>query len=109
MVLDPSSSLLRSYLGQAFVEELRDQAAARQLAIAKDLDPTDPTPWTYDAIRLQLTNRPVEALRNIERSIDLNENRADFRSPLLLQQDLAARGASLAASTRIWALASRCP
>jgi tetratricopeptide (TPR) repeat protein len=93
--LDPSSSLLRSYLGQAYVEELRDEAGARQLAIAKDLDPGDPSPWSYDAIRLQLANRPVEALRNIERSIELNQNRAPFRSPLLLQQDLAARGASL--------------
>ena len=95
VALDPSSSLLRSYLGEAYVEELRDSAAARQFAIAKSLDPTDPTPWSFDAIRLQLANRPVEALRNIERSIELNDNRGRFRSPLLQQQDLAARGASL--------------
>lgn len=92
---DPSSSLLRSYLGKAYFEERRDQPAAKQLAIAKALDPKDPTPWFYDAIRKQLGNRPVEALRDLERSIALNDNRAPFRSRLLLDQDAAARGVSL--------------
>ena len=40
-------------------------------------------------------NRPVEALRSLERSIELNDNRAVYRSRLLLDEDLAARGASL--------------
>ena len=64
--------------------------------IAKELDPNDPTPWLYNAIRLQSENRPVEALRNIEKSIELNDNRAVYRSRELLDQDRAARGASLA-------------
>ena len=59
---------------------------AEQFAIAKELDPNDPTPWFYDAIRLQTENRPVEALRNIERSIELNDNRAVYRSRLLLDR-----------------------
>ncbi len=70
--------------------------AAQQFAISKELDPNDPTPWLYDAIRLQSENRPVEALRNIEKSIELNDNRAVYRSRELLDQDRAARGASLA-------------
>ena len=70
--------------------------AAEQFAIAKELDPNDPTPWLYDAIRLQSENRPVEALRNIEKSIELNDNRAVYRSRELLDQDRAARGTSLA-------------
>ena len=45
---------------------------------------------------MQSENRPVEALRNIEKSIELNDNRAVFRSRELLDQDRAARGASLA-------------
>lgn len=93
---DPSSSLLRSYLGKGYFEERRDEAAGTQFAIAKDLDPEDPTPWFYDAIRKQLDNRPVEALRDLERSIELNDNRAPFRSRLLLDQDRATRGTSLA-------------
>jgi tetratricopeptide (TPR) repeat protein len=95
IVHDPGSSLLRSYLGKAYFEERRDAPAAKQLEIAKALDPADPTPWFYDAIRKQLANRPVEALRDLERSIELNENRAPFRSGLLLDEDRAVKGASL--------------
>jgi tetratricopeptide (TPR) repeat protein len=92
---DPSSSLLRSYLGRTFFEQRNDRSAGKQYAIAKELDPEDPTPWFYDAIRLQLDNRPVEALREAQRSIELNDNRAPFRSRTLLNEDLATRGASL--------------
>jgi tetratricopeptide (TPR) repeat protein len=94
--LDPTSSLIRSYLGKAYFEEKRDPLAADQFQIAKQLDPNDPTPWLYDAIRKQLNNRPVEALRDIERSIALNDNRAVYRSRLLLDTDEAVRQASLA-------------
>ena len=93
---DPASSLLRSYLGKAYFTGREEAAAARQYAIAKDLDPTDPTPWFYDAIRLQLANQPVAALRSVDRSIALNDQRAPFRSRLLLDRDQATRGASLA-------------
>lgn len=93
--LDPTQSLLRSYLGKAFFEERRDARAATQFSIAKELDPTDPTPWLYDALRKQLDNRPVAALRDLERSIELNDNRATFRSRLRLDQDRAVRTASL--------------
>jgi tetratricopeptide (TPR) repeat protein len=94
--LDPNNSLARSYLGKAYYEEKRDPLARDQFAIAKELDPNDPTPWFYDAIRKQSINRPVEALHNLQRSIELNDNRAVYRSRLLLDQDLAARSASLA-------------
>jgi tetratricopeptide (TPR) repeat protein len=94
--LDPNDSLIRSYLGKAYFEEKRAPLDAEQYAIAKELDPNDPTPWFYDAIRLQTENRPVEALRNIQRSIELNENRAVYRSRLLLDEDLAVREVSLA-------------
>jgi len=59
-------------------------------------DPNDPTPWFYDAIQKQTQNRPIEALRDIQKSIELNDNRAVYRSRLLLDQDEAARGSSLA-------------
>ena len=61
--LDPISSLIRSYLGKAFYEEKRDRLASNQFTAAKELDPKDPTPWFYDAILKQTTNRPVEALK----------------------------------------------
>jgi tetratricopeptide (TPR) repeat protein len=93
--LDPVNSLIRSYLGKAFYEEKRDKLAANQFAAAKDLDPMDPTPYFYDAILKQTLNRPVEALHDMQMSISLNDNRAVYRSRLLLDQDLAARSASL--------------
>ena len=94
--LDPSNSLIRSYLAKAYFDEKRDGVAAAELSLAKQLDPHDPTPWFYDAIRKQTENRPIEALQDMQRSIELNNNRAVYRSKLLLDQDLAARSASLA-------------
>lgn len=93
--LDPNNSLVRSYLGKAYFEEKRTELTDREYAIAKQLDHKDPTPWFYDAIQKQTTNRPVEALRDMQHAIELNDNRAVYRSRLLLDSDLAARSASL--------------
>ncbi|OEU51552.1 MAG: hypothetical protein BA861_10360, partial [Desulfobacterales bacterium S3730MH5] len=93
--LDPNNSLIRSYLGKAYYEEKRNKLARDQFAIAKELDPQDPTPWLYDAILEQSVNRPVEALEDLQKSIELNDNRAVYRSRLLLDEDLATRSANL--------------
>jgi tetratricopeptide (TPR) repeat protein len=95
VALNPDDALIRSYLGKAYFDEKREDLAGQQLDAAKTLDPLDPTPWFYDAIRKQTLNRPVDALFDIERAIALNDNRAVYRSRLLLDQDLAARSASL--------------
>lgn len=94
--LDPNNSLVRSYLGKAYFEEKRTKLDEREYAVARELDPQDPTPWFYDAIQKQTTNRPVEALQDLQKAIELNDNRAIYRSRLLLDSDLAARSASLA-------------
>lgn len=94
--LDPGRSLLRSYLGKAYYEEKRDRLAGVQFDMAKGLDPKDPTPWFYDAIRKQTENRSVEALQDLEKSIELNDNRAVTRSRLLLDEDRATRSTGLA-------------
>jgi len=94
--LDPNNSLIRSYLGKAYFEEKRTNLDGPEYEIAKELDPNDPTPYFYDAIRKQTINRPVEALRDFEKSIELNDNKAVFRSKLKLDSDEAARSASLA-------------
>jgi tetratricopeptide (TPR) repeat protein len=93
--LDPSNSLIRSYLGKAYFDEKRTRLDGTQYAVAKELDPLDPTPYFYDAILKQTTNRPVAALQDLQKSIALNDNRAVYRSRLLLDQDLAARSAGL--------------
>jgi hypothetical protein len=59
------------------------------------MDPKDPTPWFYDAILKQTTNRPVEALHDMQKAIELNDNRGVYRSSLQLDKDLAARSAGL--------------
>ncbi|MFQ5540329.1 MAG: TonB-dependent receptor domain-containing protein, partial [Candidatus Binatia bacterium] len=94
-LLEPLVSLFHSYLGKALYEVKLEEPARDQFAIAKKLDPRDPTPWFYNAILKQSVNRPVEALHDLQRSIELNDNRAVFRSRLLLDEDLAARGATL--------------
>ena len=93
--LDPDNALIRSYLGKAYYEEKRDKQSADQYEMSKQLDPRDPTPYFYDAIRKQTTNRPVEALQDMQKAIELNDNRAVYRSRLLLDSDLAARSAAL--------------
>ena len=93
--LDPNNSLIRSYLGKAYYEQKRGGLAETEFEQAKLLDPNDPTPWFYSAIHKQTVNRPVEALHDLQRSIELNDNRAVYRSRLLLDEDLAARGAAL--------------
>ena len=95
VALDPGNALLRSYLGKAYFAERRSDLAGEQFRLAEQLDPLDPTSYLFDAIRLQTINRPVEALRQLERSIELNDHRAVDRSQLLLDSDRAARGASL--------------
>jgi len=94
--LDPNNALIRSYLGKVYYEEKRTKLDGREYAVAKELDPQDPTPWFYDAIRKQTVNRPVEALQDLQKAIELNDNRAVYRSRLLLDEDLASRSASLA-------------
>ena len=96
VILDPENSLLRSYLAKAYFEERRPDVAEKELAAAKQLDPSDPTPHLYDALLKRTYNRPVEALHELERSIELNDQRAVYRSRLLLDEDLAVRSADLA-------------
>ncbi len=98
VALDPTNSLLRSYVGKAYYEEdtrERDKLAAAQYGLAKALDPNDPTPWFYDAILKYTQNKPVEALENLQKSIELNDNRAVYRSRLFLDEDYATRSADL--------------
>ena len=94
--LGSNDALLRAYLGKAYFEERRTPLDTDQFDIAKQLDPNDPTAWLYSGIAKQSMNRPVEALQDMEASIERNDNRAAFRSRLLLDQDRAARGTSLA-------------
>lgn len=94
--LEPNRSMLRSYLGKAFAQTWDDKHAAKELALASKLDPHDPTPWLYSALLAEQQNQPNQAISDLEKSKQLNDNRSVFRSRLLLDQDQAVRGANLA-------------
>jgi tetratricopeptide (TPR) repeat protein len=93
MALSPNSSLIRSYLGKAYFDEDRERLAEEQLDIASTLDAKDPTPLVYSAILKQALNRPGEALQDLQRSAELNGNRAVYRSRLGIDEDIAVQGA----------------
>lgn len=93
--LDPNNAVIRSYLGKAQFEQRQPEFAETEFSIAKASDDKDPTPWFYDAILKQSTNRPVAALEDMLQAVALNDNRAVYRSRLLLDKDAAVRGTGL--------------
>jgi predicted Zn-dependent protease len=95
--LEPQRGLFRSYLGKAAGELGDARGADKEFRLAKELDPNDPTAWLYSALQLWQENRINEAIRDLEASSDRNDNRAAFRSRLLLDADRSVRSANLAA------------
>ena len=95
--LEPQRAGLRSYLGKAYADAGDYARAAKELQLAKKLDPNDPTAWLYSALLNQENNRINDAIRDLEKSQALNDNRSVYRSQLLLDQDQAVRSANLAA------------
>ena len=95
--LEPQRGLFRSYLGKAASELGDAKAAEKEFNLAKRLDANDPTAWLYSALHLWQQNRLNEAIRDLEQSADLNDNRAVFRSRLQLDDDRSVRSANLAA------------
>ena len=96
-VLEPTRSLFRSYLGKAFTDAGELKRATQELQLAHRLDTNDPTPWLYSALLKRDQNEVNQAVDDLEKSIELNGNRAVYRSQLLLDQDQAVRSANLAA------------
>ncbi|MGD1084593.1 MAG: TonB-dependent receptor, partial [Verrucomicrobiota bacterium] len=100
--LEPTRAFLRSYLGKAwsldkpFQYGWNSTLALKELGRAKELDPNDPTAWLYSALLNDQRDCINQALADLERSQDLNNNRALFRSKFLLDQDAAVRSANLA-------------
>lgn len=119
---EPQRALFRSYLAKGYYEaatfaawpgaaaaQLAGGEAARarwieradeELAMARTLDPHDPTPDLYAALLDRQRNRINAAVVELERSKELNDNRRLQRSGLLLDQDQAVRGANLASIYR---------
>ena len=94
--LEPQRAELRSYLGKAYLATGDDAHATKELNLAKRLDPADPTAWLYSALQHQQENQINDAIRDLEKSQALNDNRSVYRSQLLLDEDHAVRSANLA-------------
>jgi tetratricopeptide (TPR) repeat protein len=98
--LEPQRAELRSYLGKAYGNVNDFSKAMKELRLAEKLDPEDPTAFLYSAVLNQEYNRVNEAIRDLEKSEQLNDNRSVYRSQLLLDQDQAVRSANLAGMYR---------
>jgi len=95
--LEPQLAGFRSYLGKAYANAGDSGRAAKEFQLAKKLDPSDPTAWLYSALLNQQGNRVNDAIRDLEKSEELNDNRSVYRSQFLLDQDQAIRSVNLAA------------
>ncbi len=98
--LEPQRAELRSYLGKAYGNVGDFPRATKELTLAEKLDPNDPTAFLYSAVINQEYNRVNQAIRDLEKSEQLNNNRSVYRSQLLLDQDQAVRSANLAGMYR---------
>lgn len=97
-LLEPRLSSYQSELGKALYQVRAFAKALEVYDYAKTLDPNDPTPHLYKGIALTDLNRPGEAIQEINRSIELNDNRAVYRTRLALDRDLAVRNFNLSKS-----------
>jgi tetratricopeptide (TPR) repeat protein len=95
-LLEPKVSLFQSYLGKAYHHLKRNKEGLSALETAARLDLRDPTPRLYRSLFLRDMNRYVDALDELNKSIELNDNRAVYRSRLLLDQDRATKNVNLA-------------
>jgi tetratricopeptide (TPR) repeat protein len=95
VLLDPGNSLLRSYLGKTYATQNQNDWADAQYQLAKNLDPNDPTPWFYEGLKKQQTGELISAVKSFEKSRELNDNRAVYRSRLYLDKDSASRAANV--------------
>lgn len=94
VALDPANPLTRSYMARVYDAENRSDLTDSQLALAKDLDRLDPTPWLYSSLYNLRTNRPIEALQELRMAAQ-NAGRPALRSTLLLDDDVATRSLGL--------------
>ncbi len=94
--LEPQRSLLYSYHGKALSAVGLHALARKDLDLARQLDPADPTPWLYSGILHQQQNAYNPAVADLQESLRLNQNRRVYRSQFLLDQDRAVRSANLA-------------
>jgi len=95
-LLEPREAMNYTYLGKALYQIRDFDKAMNALERAKILDPKDPSPFLYTGIINTDLNHAARAVQDIEKSIELNDNRAVYRSRFLLDEDRAVKNVSLA-------------
>jgi tetratricopeptide (TPR) repeat protein len=95
-LLEPKVSLYQSYLGKAYYQLRRFDEGLAALDSAKRLDPRDPTPWLYASLFRRDQNQQAAALEELREAIARNDDRAVYRSRLLLDLDNATKNVTLA-------------
>lgn len=99
-VLEPQRAVIRSYLGKAFQHDHMNALARKELRLAKQLDPNDPTAWLYSGLLNQQDNQLNDAILDLKESQARNDNQRLFRSRFQLDQDQAVRQANQAVAYR---------
>ncbi len=95
VLLEPRRSVLASYWGKMLYQIQRFNRALELLDLAETLDPNDPTPHLYKSIILRDLNHSGQAISELNQAVELNDNRAVYRSRFLLDQDLAVKNVNL--------------
>ena len=95
VLLEPRRALFVSYWGKMLYQVRRFDRAMDVLQMARALDKNDPTPLLYQAIILRDRYRPTEAIKAMNQAMALNDNRAVYRSRLLLDKDEATKNVAL--------------
>lgn len=98
--LEPQRSSYRIALAREFAAESDQEHAGREFELAKTMNPNDASAWLHSALWHWQQNQPNNAIRELETSLALNDDRAVFRSDNLLDRDRAVRSANLAAIYR---------
>lgn len=93
---EPLRSTARSHLARAWAAGRDAERARKELVRATALDPHDPTPWLISGLLRRERREANDAVRDLERSLDLNDRRGVFRPRLGLDRDRALRSATLA-------------
>ncbi len=93
--LNVEDAIVRSYLGKAYFEEKREPLPGRQFDLAKQLDRLRSHPVVLRRDPQADAQPAGRGAAGSAEAISSNDNRAVYRSRFLLDQDLAARSASL--------------
>ena len=91
VILDPMNAAIRSLIAKIYADDGRGELALTQLALARQLNPDDPTAALYGAIVERRAGRPVAALQAFEQAATLNQNVPVFRGQFGLDADSAVR------------------